>query len=66
MKLVVLPLKNDFDKDKAFCVNLLAFLFQVALREFFFDFEVRFLGTAIIFFKVLKLLYRNVFKKSNI
>jgi len=47
MKLVVLPLKNDFDKDKAFCADLSAFLFQVALREFFFDFEVRFLGTAI-------------------
>jgi len=53
----VLPLKNDLDKDKAFCADLSAFFFQVALREFFFDFEVRFLGTAIIlFFKVLKLL----------
>jgi len=57
MKLVVLPVKNDLDKDNAFWANLSAFLFQVALREFFFDFEVRFLGTAIIFFfKVLKLL----------
>ena len=36
MKLVVLPVKNDLDKDNAFWANLSAFLFQVALREFFF------------------------------
>ncbi len=31
MKLVVLPVKNDLDKDNAFWANLSAFLFQVAL-----------------------------------
>ena len=48
MKLVDWPRKTDFAKDKAFWAVLSAFRFHVAFREFFFDFEVRFLGTAII------------------
>jgi len=48
-KLVVLPLKMDFANDKDFCADFTAFLFQLALRLFFFAFDVRFLGTAIIF-----------------
>jgi len=49
-KLVVLPLKIDFANDKDFWADFAAFLFQLALRLFFFAFDVRFLGTAMIFF----------------
>jgi len=37
-----LPCKTDFAKDKDFCAALLAFLFQLALRESRFVFDVRF------------------------
>ena len=47
MKLVDLSRNIDFAKDKDFFTSLLGILFQFALRVFFFDFEVRFLGTAI-------------------
>lgn len=47
-KLVVLPRNIDFAKDKDFCAAWAPFLFQFALRAFFLDFDVRFLGTAII------------------
>jgi len=43
----------DFANDKALLVVLTAFFFQTDLREFFFDFEVRFFGTAII--KIVKI-----------
>ena len=45
-KLVELPLKIDFAKDKALLACIFALLFQVANREFFLDLEVRFFGTA--------------------
>ena len=48
IKLVDFPLNIDLAKEKDFCASKWAFLFQFALREFLFDFEVRFLGTAMI------------------
>ena len=61
-KLVVFPLSTDLANDKDFCAALSAFFFQVALREFFFDFDVRFLGTAIIstYFKKCKILNKYI------
>jgi hypothetical protein len=49
IKLVVLPRSIDFAKDKDFWAALYPFLFQFAFLAFFFDFDVRFLGTAIIY-----------------
>lgn len=46
-KLVDFPRSIDFAKERDFCAALHPFLFQFAFRAFFFDFDVRFLGTAI-------------------
>lgn len=53
MKLVVFPRNIDLAKAKDFWAALYPFLFQFAFREFFFAFDVRFLGTAIAFFLIL-------------
>lgn len=46
-KLVDLPLKIDLAKDKALLAWRFALLVQLDNREFFFDLEVLFFGTAI-------------------
>ena len=46
IKLVEVPLKIDFASDKAFLASTFALLVQLANREFFFDLEVHFFGTA--------------------
>jgi hypothetical protein len=58
IKLVVLPRNIDFAKDRDFWAALYPFLFQLAFRAFFLDFDVRFLGTAIISYL---LLFVNIF-----
>jgi hypothetical protein len=47
IKLVVFPRNIDFANENDFWAALYPFLFQFAFREFFFAFDVRFLGTAI-------------------
>ena len=56
-KLVVLPRKIDFANDKDFCADFAAFLFQLALRLFFFAFDVRFLGTAMILLCLFQIVF---------
>jgi len=46
-----LPCKTDLARDKDFWAALSAFFFQTLLRVFFFAFDVRFLGTAIKFYR---------------
>ena len=46
-KLVEPPLRRDLANDIARCACMFAPLFQFANREFRFDFELRFFGTAI-------------------
>ena len=43
-----MPVKSELAKEKAFCACLLAFWIHVAALEFFFERDVRFLGTAIL------------------
>jgi len=57
MKLRLLPVKIALPKDMAFWAAFWAFCFQTALRVADFAFEVRFLGTAIIFLFVYDLLF---------
>jgi hypothetical protein len=45
---VPFPDKIDLASDNAFCACAAGFCCHVVLRAFFFAFEVRFLGTAII------------------
>ena len=54
-KLVLFPRNIDLANEKDFWAVLNAFLFQFAFREFFLDFDVRFLGTAIMYYFYLKL-----------
>ena len=51
MKLVGLPCKTDFAKDKDFLAALVALPFHTALRLLVLVFEVLFFGTAILVFK---------------
>jgi hypothetical protein len=44
---------KDFAKDKALLACIFALLTHVEYLEFVFDFDVRFLGTAIFFFFML-------------
>lgn len=46
-KLFKFPVERDFPNEKAFNAVQKLFLFQVFLRIRFFDFEIRFFGTAI-------------------
>ena len=58
--------KRDFPKDKAFKACWFVLFFQTDLRMFFFIFEVRFLGTAIIFLLFIKSsIYNNIFSPGN-
>ena len=47
-KLVGFPRNIDLAKEKDFSAALQLFRFQIAFLAFFFDFDVRFLGTAIL------------------
>ena len=49
-KLVGFPRNIDFANDNDFWAALYPFLFQFAFRAFFLDFDVRFLGTAIVYY----------------
>lgn len=57
-KLVDFPRSIDFAKDKDFWAALKLFRFQFAFRAFFFDFDVRFLGTAMMNSVLIRFLLR--------
>ncbi len=49
---MLLPVRIDFPRDKALAAATVALCFQAALRILRFDFEVRFLGTAMMKIKL--------------